>query len=82
MGHRERRGCPICDLSASRAAAPGRSPAGGVTAQRPLSAEPSDDGLLVSPSRAALHRAAAASGTAPADDACVSDCIEVPLPGV
>jgi len=45
-------------------------------------AELSDDGLLVSPSRAVLHRAAAASATATANDACVSDCIEVPLPGV
>jgi hypothetical protein len=46
-------------------------------------AEMSDDGVLVSPTRAVLHRAAAAGATASADDhACVSDCIEVPLPGV
>jgi hypothetical protein len=46
-------------------------------------AEMSDGGVLVSPTRAVLHRAAAGSATASADDhACVSDCIEVPLPGV
>ena len=45
-------------------------------------AEISDDGLLVSPSRAVLHRAAASGAAGTADDACVSDCIEVPLPGV
>jgi hypothetical protein len=46
-------------------------------------AEPSDDGVLVSPSRAVLHRAAAAGAASAADEAaCVSDCIEVPLPGV
>jgi hypothetical protein len=46
-------------------------------------AEMSDGGVLVSPTRAVLHRAAATGATAPADtDACVSDCIEVPLSGV
>jgi hypothetical protein len=46
-------------------------------------AEPTDGGVLVSPTRAVLHRAAATGATAPTDDhACVSDCIEVPLPGV
>jgi hypothetical protein len=43
----------------------------------------SDGGVLVCPTRAVLHRAAATGATAPADtDACVSDCIEVPLSGV
>jgi hypothetical protein len=45
-------------------------------------AELSDDGVLVSPTRAVLHRAAARGAAATTDDhACVSDCIEVPLPG-
>jgi hypothetical protein len=45
-------------------------------------AEMTDDGVLVSPTRAVLHRAAAVGTTTPTDDhACVSDCIEVPLPG-
>lgn len=38
-----------------------------------------DDGVLVSPSRAVLHRAAAAPQQPADDGACVSDCIEVPL---
>lgn len=42
-------------------------------------AQASDDGVLVSPSRAVLHRAAA-TPQQPADDgACGSDCVEVPL---
>jgi hypothetical protein len=45
-------------------------------------AELSDDGVLVSPTRAVLHRAAAGGAVPAADDhACVSDCIEVPLTG-
>jgi hypothetical protein len=45
-------------------------------------AELSDDGVLVSPTRAVLHRAAASGAAAATDDhACVSDCIEVPLSG-
>jgi hypothetical protein len=38
-----------------------------------------DDGVLVSPSRAVLHRAGAAPEEPTADGACVSDCVEVPL---
>jgi len=46
-------------------------------------AELADDGVLVSPSRAVLHRAAASGAASPTDDpACVSDCIEVPLTGI
>jgi hypothetical protein len=40
----------------------------------------SDGGVLVAPTRAVLHRAGAAPEPAAADaDACVSDCVEVPL---
>jgi hypothetical protein len=43
-------------------------------------AEQADDGVLVSPSRAVLHRAAAMPDAATGEgDACVSDCVEVPL---
>jgi hypothetical protein len=44
-------------------------------------AESADDGVLVSPSRAVLHRSGAAAPEASASDAgaCVSDCVEVPL---
>jgi hypothetical protein len=44
-------------------------------------AEAADDGVLVRPSRAVLHRSGAAADPAgPTDaDACVSDCVEVPL---
>jgi hypothetical protein len=42
-------------------------------------AEVLDDDVLVAPSRAVLHRAAAVQEQ-PADDrACVSDCVELPL---
>ncbi|MEO6998648.1 MAG: pyridoxamine 5'-phosphate oxidase family protein [Terracoccus sp.] len=40
-------------------------------------AELSGDGVLVSPSRAVLHRAAAGDQVV-ADDACGSDCVELP----
>ncbi|HET8615178.1 MAG TPA: hypothetical protein VFL94_06605 [Actinomycetales bacterium] len=43
-------------------------------------AEPSDGGVLVSPSRAVLHRAGVMPAPSAADaGACVSDCVEVPL---
>jgi hypothetical protein len=46
-------------------------------------AEITDGGVLVSPTRAVLHRAAASgAGATAVEGACVSDCIEVPLPGV
>ena len=42
-------------------------------------AEAADDDLLVSPSRAVLHRAGAAPEQPSDSGACVSDCVEVPL---
>lgn len=42
-------------------------------------AEARDGGLLVSPARAVLHRAAEASHEPADGGACVSDCVEVPL---
>jgi hypothetical protein len=40
-------------------------------------AELSDDGVLVSPTRAVLHRVA--STVEPTGDGCASDCLELPL---
>ena len=42
-------------------------------------AELADDGVLVRPSRAVLHRSGAATSEAADADACVSDCVELPL---
>jgi hypothetical protein len=42
-------------------------------------AEVVDDGVLVTPSRAVLHRAAAVPQQPADDGACVSDCVELPL---
>lgn len=42
-------------------------------------AELLDDGVRLTPSRAVLHRAAAAPQQPADDGACVSDCVEVPL---
>jgi hypothetical protein len=53
--------------------------AGGYTLIVDGEAEVTDDGALVSPTRAVLHRAAAAPTIATDAEACVSDCVEVPL---